>query len=809
MKDRWANTKFSRMERPPFSLRKTLTYLVVIIPLIIGLTACKERSYPSVHRFIDHYSITKKLLKYEEQISAIKAFEFNTDGNDEGWKPVYDIGSFVVKDGKLHITAIDDDPYMITDVDFDADQVTAISITLKVSKGDYGKIFWTTENDPEFSEDLSEEFVLVPDNKFHTHYIFTEDLAKWKGRITQFRLDPTDSEGEIEIDEIKLLNLPIAERYQVEPAEKRWRVLYKAAINNESRNIILAIPPSEIEQTVDVPREAIFDFGYGILRNVWGSPGDGVQFSVRLTDPEGEAHTLFSHYIDPKKLTQHRRWFDARVDLSPWGEKEVKLALQTEGSFPIEPPFSRKPDIRYDYAVWSDPTVYSPKIEQKEPNVILIMLDTLRADALGCYGYRRPTSPNIDRLAEDSHSVIFNRAFSSAPWTLPSHTNMFTSKHLAMNLYYEPGRLYRKELTLAEVLRKEGYNTVAITGGSWVSYKVGLDKGFDRYWEVPGPELELGKIERIYHQTIEWLEKKRTHKFFLFFHTYEIHTPYIRDTFARELPRGRIPEESANNFAFWQGDIVNIIKTATNQEKEYIKALYDGGVLEADKYLGLLFNELKEKGLWYNTIIIITSDHGEEFWEHHPIGGDHGQSLYRELLHVPLIIYNPTTITAQKHIEEYVSLLDIFPTLLDLLGIEEVKHQRLMGESLVPLMKGEANYTHPPLFAEVKKMGTNIRLQSIFTDKYKYIYSLDGGHEVDYNGFPITIKEEELFDIRHDFNEVEELTVFEPGLLQKAKDELQQYINENLKLLTPPPPNPRLKYDEELRKKLKALGYIK
>ncbi|TKJ31070.1 hypothetical protein CEE39_07615 [bacterium (candidate division B38) B3_B38] len=806
MRDKWSHTKFSRVEKPPFSARKSLTFIVVIIPLIMGITACKKRSYPSVHRFIDHYSINQKLLKYEEQISAIKSFEFDTDNDAEGWEPVNDIGNFIVKGGKLHITAVNDDPYMTADVDFDADQVTAISITLKVSQGDYGKIFWAPESDSEFSEELSEEFVLVPDNEFHTHYIFTEDLSKWKGRIKQFRFDPTQSEAEIEIDEIKLLNLPIAERYRVEPAEKRWRVIYKAAINNESRNIILAIPPSTIEQTVYVPRRAIFDFGYGILRNAWGSPGDGVQFSVKLTDPEGETHTLFSRYIDPKHRPQLRRWFDARVDLSPWEGKRVKLALKTEGSHPIEPPFSRKPDLRYDYAVWSDPTVYSPKVEQKEPNVILIMLDTLRADALGCYGYCRPTSPNIDRLAEDPHSSLFTRAFSSSPWTFPSHANMFTSKHLAMNLYYEPGRLYRKELTLAEVLRDAGYNTVAITGGVYVSYKLAVDKGFDLYWETPEPEL--GKIDEIYSQTIEWLEKKKTHKFFLFFHTYEIHTPYTRGTYAKELPRGRIPDEFATNFSPGDENIRETISTGTPQEKEYIRALYDGGVLEADKYLGLLFDKLKEKGLWYNTIIIITSDHGEEFWEHNPLAADHGQSLYRELLHVPLIIYNPTSPTPNKLIEDYVSLLDIFPTLLDLLGIEGVKRQQLMGTSLVPLMKGEADYTHPPLFAEVKKMGTNIRLQSIFTDRYKYIYSMDGGHEVVYNGFPITIKEEELFDIKHDFDEIQNLISLEPGLLQRAKDELQQYIKENLKLLTPPPPNPRLIYDEELRKKLKALGYI-
>ena len=102
-----------------------------------------------------------------------------------------------MKGGKLRIKAINDDPYMITDVDFDTDQVTAISVTLKVSKGDYGKIYCTTESDQEFSDELSEEFILVPDNKFNTYYIFTEDLTEWNGRIKQFRNTPTQSEAKV------------------------------------------------------------------------------------------------------------------------------------------------------------------------------------------------------------------------------------------------------------------------------------------------------------------------------------------------------------------------------------------------------------------------------------------------------------------------------------------------------------------------------------------------------------------------------------------------------------------------------------
>jgi len=799
MRDKGIKSEFSKVERSPIPFRRTLSALGIIIPLIVVLSACKARSYPPVHRFIDHYSITKKPLKYEERRYAVKSFEFSTDHDSEGWKPVNGIGRFVVRGGKLHIKTIHNDPYMVANVNFTAEQVTAISITMKVPGGGACQVYWSNKGQGAFSGKLSHRSVLIPDNNFHTYYIFTEDLANWNGIIRRIRLDPIEKEAEIEIDAIKLLNIPIAERYQIEPEERRWRILYKGAINNESRNIILALPPSKIEQEVYIPRRAVFDFGYSILRNVWGSPGDGVHFSVKLTDPKGKTNTIFSHYIDPKHYTQHRRWFDARIDLSPWGGKKVKLTLQTDGTYPIESPFSRKPDLRYDYAVWSNPTVYGPEAEGEEPNVILIMLDTLRADTLGCYGYRRPTSPNIDRLAADPNSILFTRAFSSSPWTLPSHANMFTSKYLGMNSDYDLGRLFRKELTLAEVLRDAGYNTVAITGGAYVSYKLGFDQGFDLYWETP--ELELGKIEEIYQKTIEWLERKRTHKFFLFFHTYETHTPYIRDTFAKELPRGRIPRKFATRFAIGDLRITNIVSTATPQEKDYVRALYDGGVMEADKYLGFLFDKLKEKGLWDNTIIIITSDHGEEFWEHFNLGSTHGYSLYNELLHVPLIIYAPHLPIKKKSLITNVSLIDIFPTILELIGIKDFDEQKIMGSSLLPLISGEDRVKTNIIFSEFKSKGEKIRLQSIITDKYKYIYSLDGEVTTAFGGVPISINEEELFHLSYDPLERHNLISLESELTELARALLINFIELNKILLSKTTPKEELKIDEELRKK--------
>ncbi|MFB0518251.1 MAG: sulfatase, partial [Acidobacteriota bacterium] len=754
------------------------------------------------YNFMDDYHSSNEKFKARAEEEIIWTFDFDMRGDAEGWYPKSGIRYLRVEEGMLKFTTFSSDPNLVINLVLDANQINVIRLRMKISAGEQGELLWGTRQFNTFASARKQFFSITADNKFHTYYIFTEDIPTWKGDIIKLRIDPTNAPALVEIDYISLLNMNLFRRAEIEQDTSFFETAF---IGNETRRIIFSPPPWRMEKTLRLPQKAAFAFGFGILRNVWGSPGDGVQFSVKLTDQKRETHTLFSHYIDPKHNPQHRRWFDARVDLSAWGGKQVKLSIQTEGSSSAEPPLNRKPDLRYDYAVWSDSTVYSLDDEQEELNVVLIMLDTLRADALGCYGYRRPTSPNIDQLAENPHSVLFTRAFSSSPWTTPAHTSLFTSRHLSLTREYELKHLPPEELTLAQVMREAGYNTVAFTGGAYVSAKLGFHQGFDIYYETE----RLGKVEEVFTQFADWFEHRRRGKFFLFFHTFEVHTPYTRSTFINKNELGRIPAKFAENFVEVQNpDLINIIVTATEEEKRYIKALYDGGVYEADKYIGLILQKLEEKKLLGKTIIIITSDHGEEFWNHYPFGSYHGYSLYWEMLHVPLIIYAPGLELARHKIEEPISLLDLFPTIVDLLSLKGINQQRLMGTSLLPVMEGDGGYANYPILAELKDRGLGLRLQAIITDRYKYIRSLDGGKETLLKNLSVHINEEELYELRDDSLETRNLILDKPTLTKELQQMLASYVQQKSKLV----PLTTLKekeIDEELRKKLKALGYIK
>ncbi len=777
-------------------------YLLPAIGVILFYATCQSHTPIMPYRFVEHYNPgVGQLLRQVEKREMIKSFEFTTDDDKEGWREAHDIKEAEVQDGMFTMKSTGEDPYIeLNNVNLKAEHITTIQITMKASQGLWAQLYWTTDEFPMFSEDSSYQFDIVSDNEHHDYFISIEDSPNWKGTLRRLRLDPTNRESHIEIDKISLLNLPFIQQLLLTHETENLR---NASINNECRKIIPAFPPSKISQKVYIGEDSFFDFGYGVLKNAWGKSGDGVQFYVEAIDNTGKTHTLFSACIDPKHNEEHRRWFDERIDLSVFKGQEIELILETQGSCPINNPLDRKNDINFDYAVWSNPVVYYKKDDK--PNIILIVLDTLRADALGCYGYEKKVSPHIDKFAADSHAVIFNNAFSSSPWTVPSHANLFTSKYLFLDKDYEWKYLPQSETTLAEVLHNNGYTTVAFTGGAWVSYSLGFNKGFEIYSDT----IKFGKIERVYQNTINWLKTNKDKKFFLFFHTYEVHTPYIRTQLAKNIDPGRIPEICQTNFH--NGNLLarDICLTATSSEKKYIRALYDGGVQVADKYLGLLFEKLKELKLFDNTVIIITSDHGEEFWDHYELAATHGYSLYNELLHVPLIIYDPHHTVRKRLISTNVSLIDLFPTILDIAGIRDFNQQTIMGESLLPLIKGARRTKANVTFAEIKEESSDIQLQSIITDKYKYIYSLNGKGIRPYNWFMVPIKDrEQLFLLDYDFKEKCNLITLETEQAKAARAQLKAFIKQNKALLSKKMQPEEVKIDQQLRNKLKALGYI-
>ncbi len=319
-------------------------------------------------------------------------------------------------------------------------------------------------------------------------------------------------------------------------------------------------------------------------------------------------------------------------------------------------------------------------------NILLLSIDTLRGDGLGCYGYPKPVSPFIDSLAQ--HGVRFKNAYSVSPWTMPAHGTLFTA------LYpYEHGavrmpvlgtvfdRVDDSKAMLSEILDFFGYYTAAFISHFFVSSKCGFNQGFDLFDE--GNEGSDS-----FREAVNFLKSYDLNEpFFLFLHTFLAHeyepSPYYEKMFCDPALSPRKEE-----IKVFKGNIHHNQWIADRNPgwAEYFRGLYDASVRETDDRFAEVMNILQKRGILDNTVVIILSDHGEEFWERGSTG--HGFSLYEEQMRVPLIfLLPPETGLSGITVDGNVCLFDILPTILDLMGLPP--HHQARGESLLPAMSGE------------------------------------------------------------------------------------------------------------------------
>jgi len=290
--------------------------------------------------------------------------------------------------------------------------------------------------------------------------------------------------------------------------------------------------------------------------------------------------------------------------------------------------------------------------------IILISVDTLRADRVNAYGYtRRRVSPNIDALARDG--VLFDSHIASAPWTTPSHMSIFTARYPtahgitmpvtrlenALKLGQGYPQLSGEIPTFPELLQRAGWSTAAFTGGRTVDPRIGFGRGFERYG---GSMVKLN--QRKMRRMLAWLERQEGRPFFLFWHTFEVHAPYLRGRFLDEV----LPHEQAERLRRrltrilrrpgWKS--VHTGRAALEDLDAFTlpvcDALYDGGIETFDGYLGTLIGWLRERGLYDKVAILLTSDHGEQLGERDGVFYDrHGYTVYEEMVRTPLIIKLP------------------------------------------------------------------------------------------------------------------------------------------------------------------------
>jgi arylsulfatase A-like enzyme len=315
------------------------------------------------------------------------------------------------------------------------------------------------------------------------------------------------------------------------------------------------------------------------------------------------------------------------------------------------------------------------------PNAILISIDTLRADHLGCYGYARLTSLHLDRFA--AGGAIFERAVAESPWTMPSHASLLTglapSRHGMLD---DMSRLSDAIPTLAERVRSAGVQTAAFVNTPYLEASTGLMRGFEsaRHFDIwDDREQRVLSGEAMNDAFADWLDEHGDRPFFVFFHTYDLHSDYLPAArYRAELVRpydGRFDGRSQTLTGIVLGRL-----HPKPADVDHIRDLYDAALRQLDDDLGALFADLERRGLLGDTLVIVTSDHGEEFFDHGNVG--HGRSLYQEMVHVPLIVRGPG-VAAGLRIDAPVQLVDVAPTLLDWFGAQPLAAAE--GRDLAPL----------------------------------------------------------------------------------------------------------------------------
>jgi arylsulfatase A-like enzyme len=412
--------------------------------------------------------------------------------------------------------------------------------------------------------------------------------------------------------------------------------------------------------------------------------------------------------------------------------------------------------------------------------VVIVSIDTLRPDHLGCYGYAKPTSPEIDRFRQQA--VLLRWAIAQAPSTLASHASMLTSlrlQHHGASVAAHSG-LRPGVRTLTELLRSAGFATASFNGGGQLHKSWGLDRGFDVYESATDSSTaEVGEdtmAEQV-AKASAWLDRIGDRPFFLFLHTYEVHHPYTPS-----LERLHLMETG------YSGDLpdrisIRLLEKINSGQRRlgprdlaHIVAAYDAEIASADVAFGDLLQRLRSRGRHDSTLIVLTSDHGEAFGERGKVGW-HGDELYDEQVRIPLIIKLPGARLAGTTVESQVREIDLAPTVLSVLGLPVPPE---FSGAAIDLAGGASD--HPPW--AVASIDGKPRSAAVRTRHWKW-----------YDG--------RLYDLEHDPHETRDMASRRPDVERNLEGRLVAILRSREYA-----PTTQVEPVVELSEQLRSLGYV-
>jgi hypothetical protein len=484
---------------------------------------------------------------------------------------------------------------------------------------------------------------------------------------------------------------------------------------------------------------------------------------------ENQAVTLYRGFYDKETLVSET------IDLKRRFNREVELVFETRGK---------------GIGAWINPRL---TVREKKPKVfIVIVLDTVRYDHTSLYGYSRKTTPTLDRVSRDA--VVFQNAYTTTSWTLPAHVSLFSGKNLDDHGVITPNdRISDRYPLVSEIFQEKGYVTAAFTGGGFIEDTYGFARGFQLYSNIPGRVFSMNSSERVFNHFKKYIERFWGNDLFIFLHTYQAHAPY-------KAPHEYIDQINTDVRANLKG-----IKNFIRDNREYYKAidpvhrqmlidLYDASILYADKMLvGSVVDFLKEKEIYDDAMLVVLSDHGEEFYDHH--SWEHGHTLYNELIKIPLLVKYPKNRLKGRE-ETLVSIADIPSMILKESGLpfEKKDFKDGMGQEKreIPVLL--------PISPIIKQFPPKIS----FVDKdHHFIFNIfDKKKQSFFNPLPPGVEEMELYDTK-DYREKTNLYRNRKGIVDRFGKRLGKYLKriKSVKMK-------KFKLNKELEEKLKSLGYL-
>ncbi|HEY7306732.1 MAG TPA: sulfatase [Bryobacteraceae bacterium] len=602
---------------------------------------------------------------------------------------------------------------------------------------------------------------------------------------------PTDSLTDL----VAIQSITLVPRKTVFPATEGKLNMGK---KDDYRNVIYARSPSSLAFDIPVPANAELHFGMGVMAS--DSP---VTFHVL---EQGSSKELYS-----KTVSNAEAWEDGEADLSPYVGRNLKLVFRTE---------ARNGAV----GLWANPLITTRALKAR-PNVLIYMIDTLRADHANLYGYKRDTTPFLKKLG--AAGVVFDDCQAQATWTKPSTASLLTSLYsYTHGIFHDYDTIPKGAATLAEELRKAGYVTAEITASPWAGKITGLQRGFDYDMEFPVVQrrrtdaADRGTDSAALNRVLfPWLDQHHDEPFFLYAHATDPHAPYrppavFEEKFANPAETAEFNRDYArlrDKGQYGGGTVVSRAgceRDGIDPDKFIRQAIdrYDGEILHNDKSLELLAGKLKQLGILESTLIVVVSDHGEEFWEHGWTA--HGQSLYQELAHCVFLMWNPKLLPAPRRVTEPVQLIDVMPTILELLGLKPP--DVVQGQSLVTLTQGRPFHRHNPVMssrlasAQAKPDGpvpeNRINTFAVIEPSWKLIYR-EKGREVGLNRV-------ELYDRRTDRAETKNIAAGHPDDVERMMTELGKWLEAQKQIRTVLGKGERSTLDEKTLEQLRSLGYI-